>query len=183
MAASVVDSAANIFLNAIISVVCSWVISAYYFRKESRAEKISDQIRNGLQRALLPIIHPQFFDSQSSHTLTPLQPKPKNTDIPHIDYAILSFRPNSNNTRVELMIKILDTGYDLENPEGISIKDHTGGYVGVVSIGLGHCKCTINIGDNPIPGVYEITVEMADSGLHRRATPNRNVQTLPFIIE
>lgn len=169
-------------LNAIISVVCSWIVGSYYFRRVSRAEKIADQIRYGLQQALLPIIYPKFYDPYKSDVVRPSQSPPKNTDVPYIDVVRFSMKTISPGENLDILIKILDSGLDLDNPAGISVHDYRGRPVGVIAIGLGHCICSINVDMDVEPGIHNITVELVDRGAHN-SKPHRNVQTIPFVIQ
>lgn len=174
---------ASLVINAVVSVLASWFVASIYFKKVTRAEKIADQIRSGLQKALLPIIHAQFFDGQKSFRVHPHQPPPKNQDIPFVEYALFSEKRFCAGQKIEVLLKLKDTGFDLDNPAGVSVRDHEGRALGVVPIGLGYAKVTLHISSKALPGERELTVDLTDIGEHRNSVPNRNVQTLPFVIE
>lgn len=177
---------ANIYdigINAVVSVICSWLVASVYFRKVTRAEQVAEQIRHGLQRALLPTLHPHFFDQERSLSIYPEQNPPGNADIPYVEVARVTPRRVGPGGKLDVLLKLRDSGYDLDNPEGVSVHDHLGRAVGVTSLGLGFCRCTIPIEDIPASYEGEITIELRDAGLHTRRVPNQNVQTLRFTIE
>lgn len=170
-------------LNAIISVLCSWLIASIYFRKVTRAEQVSEQIRHGLQRALIPTLYPQFFDQGQSLSVYPVQDPPTNSDVPYVEVARLTPRIIRPGAKLHVLLKLRDSGYDLDNPAGVLVRDHRGRAVGVTSLGLGFCRCAILIEENPASSEGEITVELQDTGFHSRGVSNHNVQTLRFVIE
>ncbi|MDE2183473.1 MAG: hypothetical protein KGJ78_10680 [Alphaproteobacteria bacterium] len=169
-------------LNVVISVLSSWAVAAIYFRKETRAEKIGDQIRSGLQKALFPIIYPQFFDDSRALKVHPLQSAPRDKDIPYVEYALFNKRSYRPGERAEVLLKLLDLGFDLLNPDGVTVRDHLGNAVGVVSAGLGYARVAFHIADTVHPGSHDITVQLQDLGEHKKSVPNANVQTLQFVV-
>jgi hypothetical protein len=183
MGQTAISSIFSLAANAIISVLCSWVVAWVYFRKVTRAEQVGEQIRHGLQRALLPTLYPQFFDQERSLSVYPDQRTPANQDIPYVEVARIHPRIIAPGSKFEVLLKLRDAGFDLDNPDGVSIRDHHGQAVGVIGLGLGFCMCTVHVEKSPASYAGSLTVELKDIGAHTKAASNHNVQTLRFLIE
>jgi hypothetical protein len=173
----------NVSVTAVISVLVSWIVASIYFKKRTPAELIADQIRHGLQGALIPTLYPQFYNQAGSIVIHPQQPAPTNKDVPHVDHARLSPRFVGPGGRLDVLMKVLDLGYDLVNPSGIYVRDHRGSAVAVVGVGLGFCKFSVLVDDADQGGVAELTIELTDLGSHTKGKPNKNTQSLPIFIE
>src|SRR4051812_7850075 len=113
----------NLVLSSTIGALASWIVSKYYFHKISRAEQIADQLKGGLQKALIPILYPRFFDNENVLTVYPKQSTPTNLDIPHVEYATFSSKFIGINQRTDVLIKIKDDGFDLDTPRGVTVRD------------------------------------------------------------
>jgi hypothetical protein len=172
---------ANTIISTLLGGAIGWFIAGYYFHKPSRAEKIVDQVRFGLQKSLFPILYPDFFDPRSSIIVHPEQPAPADKDKPHVDCAFFKDGVINLNQTVEVLIKVMDLGFDLENPQGISIRDHRGNDLHVIPIGLGHVKTEFRTAFDDRLGTHRLTVTLQDTGEHR-GIPNHNVQSLAFTI-
>jgi hypothetical protein len=183
LADPVASFALNVSVTAVISVLVSWIVARIYFRKRTPAELIGEQIRRGLQSALMPTLYPQFYDEASSIVIHPQQPAPANKDVPHVDYARLSPRLIRPGAKLDVLMKVLDLGYDLVNPGGIHVRDHRGRKLAVVGVGLGFCKFSVLVAEAEEGGAAEITIDLTDLGSHTKGKPNSNVQSLPFIVE
>lgn len=177
------QQAGVLILNAVVSVICSWIVASIYFRKESRAESIAEQIKRALQQTLPPISHPRFFDEGNSRVIYPEEPLPANTDIPHVEFVRLDHSNILPDMRLGLLIKLRDTGFDLDNPQGVTLRDWSGNMLSVSGIGLGYCTSTVHIPAEIEPGPYRLTIELADAGVLRTYIPNRNSQTLLLVVE
>jgi hypothetical protein len=176
------DSAVNIIISSVSGAAVSWAISHYYFRKETRAEVIADQIRNGLQRALIPVLYPQYFRQEKRLVVHPTQPIPKNLDVPHVEYAIFADGSIHPGQKVDVLLKVRDLGFDLPNPDGISIRDHRNNALGIIPLGLGYVETTLHTFPEDHPGPNKLTVELQDLGVRTKSVPNKSVVTLGFII-
>lgn len=171
----------NLVISSIIGVLTGWGISRHYFKKVAPAEIIADQLRSGLQKALMPILYPHFFNKENSFIIHPEQPGPTNKDVPSVEYAVVRGNAIFSNQRVEVLIKVIDLGGDLDNPNGISIRDHKDNHLGVVAIGLGFAHFSFHT-SNDAAGPQRLTVTLQDEGHHVGNRKNRNVQTLPFSV-
>lgn len=172
----VVAQVGNIILNVVISVLCSWAVAAYYFRKETGAEKIGDQIRYALQHALFPVLHSEFFSENASGAVLPEQAIPRNNDIPHVEHVRFNLRDIKQGDTVGILLKVRDLGYNLDNPAGIILRDHEDRPLGIVPLGLGFCRSAAHVADECLPGPHCLTVELRDEAGHS------NVQTIAFLV-
>jgi hypothetical protein len=173
---------ANFAVSSAVGAITSWVVSSYYFHKTSRAEQIADQIKAGLQKALVPVLYPRFFDPENSVTVYPNQPPPANTDIPHVEFVLFSKKIIRPGQRTDVLIKLRDSGFDLENPHGVTIRDHKENPLGVVPLGLGYVMATFHTALDDHSGSHSLTVALQDLGEHAKSSPNHNVQTISFPI-
>ena len=155
-----------VFVNAAVSVACSWLVAAIYFRKETVAERIGSQISSSLRMALIPVLYNEFFSVDSSGEVRPKQPPPKNLDVPHVEYAIFAQQHVCCGDSVEVLIKLLDTGSNLDNPRGVSVRDHEDRPLGVRGLGFGFCRCTLNIAADARPGPRVLTIYLQDEDKH-----------------
>jgi hypothetical protein len=176
-----VEMLATIILSAIISTLTSYGIIRYA-QGDSRAEKIAEQIKIALQRSLFPVLYPHFFDSETSLVILPDQHAPMNADTPHVECARFSKNRFNQNEKMDVLIKVADSGFDLVNPIGIKVRDHKDNALGVVSLGLGFLLTTFYTTPDDRPGAYKLTIELQDLGEHTGGNPNQNVQTLSFTI-
>jgi hypothetical protein len=71
----------NLVLGTLLSVLTSWLIAHWYFKKKSPAERIGAEIQSDLRRALMPILYPQFYDSSKTTGIP-------RTGIPRQGYSI-----------------------------------------------------------------------------------------------
>lgn len=176
------ETFASIAANAAVSVTCSWIVAAIYFRKVTPAEKISDQIRHGLQRSLFPMLFPRFFDQETALVVAPEQATPANLDVPHVEYIRIDRSTARGGSIADVLMKVRDLGYDLDVPNGIRVKDHRARPVGVVGLGLGFCRFSIPLDVDMGLKLMRITIELADCGEHTKRRPNTNVQTIVFLV-
>ena len=163
-------------------IVSAWGLTHYYFKKSSPAERIAAQIKLGLQKALYPLLYPQFFDGARTLTILPEQPQPTDRDVPRVEFAKLVGLTVHCGQEVQMLIKLKDDGFDLDNPRGITVRDHRDNPLAVVPLGFGYIRISFRTADNERFGQHRITVEMIDMGHHTSGTPNRNTQSLVFVI-
>lgn len=173
----------NLLGSAVVSVLCSWLIAAVYFKKKSPTERVARQIQKALKQSLIPILYPHFFDQERSIVIYPEQPAPEDQDVPRVEYARVSPRDIFPGTSVEVLLKLIDLGLDLDNPGGVRARDHRGRSAGVVGLGLGFCRFRFVVEETETKAKTQLTIELADKGEHCRGKRNRNVQTFPFIVQ
>jgi hypothetical protein len=172
---------ATIALSTIIGVLTSYAINKYS-QNGSRAEKIADQIKGALQKALFPVLYPHFFDPETALVIFPDQPTPNKADIPHVECSRFAKKRIYPSEKVDVLIQVVDSGFDLVNPAGIKVRDHKDSPLGVVSLGLGFVLTTFHTTTDDRPGAHKMTVELRALGEHTGGIPNQNVQTLSFTI-
>jgi hypothetical protein len=170
-----------ITLSTIIGVLTSYAINKYS-QAGSRAERIADQIKGALQKALFPVLYPSFFNPETALAIFPDQPAPRKTDTPHVDCARFVKKRFYPNEKIDVLIKVVDSGFDLVNPTGIKVRDHKDNSLGVVSLGLGFVLTTFHTTVDDRPGAHKLTVELRDLGEHTGGIPNQNIQTFSFTI-
>lgn len=173
---------ADTLISTLVGVFAGWATTHLYFRKATPAEKIADQIKTGLQKALLPVLYPHYFNHEKALTVHPEQPAPPNTDIPHVEHAVFAEKTVRVNQKADVLIKIKDTGFDLVNPTGVMVRDHKDNRLAVVPIGFGFVQITFHVAANERPGIHRLTVELRDLGHHTRGKPNQNIQSLLFTV-
>ncbi|MEP0709483.1 MAG: hypothetical protein ABJL17_16270 [Parvibaculum sp.] len=176
-------SIASLSLGALIGAATSWAISNYFFHRETRAEQIADQIKVGLQNALFPILYPSFFDPEKALSISPEQPLPEDTDIPHAEYVIFGARSVVSGQKIDVLIKLRDSGFDLVTAVGVSLRDHRGNSIEILPIGLGYVRAAFRTFSDDLVGVHKLTIALKDLGSHSKSGPNKNVQTFKFVIE
>jgi hypothetical protein len=173
---------AETVVSTLVGVLAGWGATHYYFMKSSAAERIAEQIKVGLQKALIPILYPHFYNPERAVTVYPEQPPPQNMDVPFVEYAIYGEKVIRSGQAVEVLIKLRDVGSDLDNPHGVTVRDHRGNRLAVVPLGLGFARVTFHTVADERPGPRRLTVDLQDMGDHTRGVPNRNVQSLLFVI-
>jgi hypothetical protein len=153
----------NIVLSGLIGVITSWFITHWYYLKNSPTERMLKELRKALPNYLLPVVEPQFYRSDSERLL-PFPAPPEDPDIPHAEYAILSDRNPAPNVPLQVLFKIRDLGFDLENPSGVQVCDHLQRQLSVQRIGLGYI--TVQFITTPLPcsGQYALTITLSDQG-------------------
>ena len=102
---------------------------------------------------------------------------PENKDIPHVEYAVISQQSIKPNTQVEALIKLRDLGFDLENPSGVSVRDHLQRPLSVERIGLGYVEIHFMATTSSEIAHYAFTVTLVDHG------GRANTQSIPFRID
>ena len=162
-------------LSALIGVVTSWIIAHWYYRKTGPVERMLKEIKSALPTLLHPVIYPQFYGSDAV-TVSPSQSFPKDLDIPHIEYAVLSKRTIFDGDFLEVLLKLRDMGRNLENPSGIRVRDHLERDVAVRSNGLGFASVTFRADLKEDIQKNYLTVTLED------ASGKRNTQSIPFFI-
>lgn len=165
----------NILLSGLIGVVTSWVIAHWYYRKHGPVGRMLKEIKRVLPEYFHPIIYPQFY-SLDAVTIAPSQSSPKDLDVPHIEYAILSKKRIVDGDDVEVLFKLRDMGRNLENPSGIRARDHLDRDVAVRSIGLGFASIAFRAELKPGSPQSHLTVTLEDVG------GKRKTQSIPFSI-
>lgn len=171
---------ANIAIGGIISAAISIIVSNHYFKKESRSEKISNQVKLGLQKALFPALYPQFFNPETSQIVRPIEPAPRDKDVPFVEYALINHKSIRPGTKVEILIKLRDDGFDLDNPRGVSVRDHHQNSLEVSPLGLGFMRIVLRTPKSDLAGDYHLSVFLKDEGVNNNLVPNTNIQTLVF---
>ena len=165
----------NLVISGLIGVFTSWIVTHWYYKKNSPSERILKEIEKALPNYFLPVLYPQFFSSESAKVL-PDPPPPEDKDIPHVEYARLSTSKIPACAFVEVLLKVRDLGLNLENPSGIKIRDQLERDLAIKRAGMGFV--TFKFMTDPLPqsGQCALTVTLEDSnGRH-------NVQSIPFSI-
>lgn len=169
-------------ISTFVGMVSGWITAYYFFKKARPADKVFDQIKYGLQNALLPILYPKFYDPDRVLTVYPEQVSPQNTDIPFVEYAIFSEKAIYRNQKIDVLLKIRDSGLDLDVPHGVTIRDHRDNYVGVVAIGFGFVRISFNTGIEDRFATHKLTVNLQDTGEQNGRVPHNNTQSLLFSV-
>lgn len=165
----------NLVLSSLIGVATGWAIAHWYWKRSAPVERIVKELKRALPYYLHPLRYPQFY-SQSAKKITPDQQPPADTDVPHVVYAVLSHHVIRAGSDFEVLLNILDTGRNFENPDGLQMHDHVGRSVSVQFAGLGFASAMIIA--TPVDGrqAGKITVRLKDTA------GMANEQTLSFDI-
>jgi hypothetical protein len=163
----------NLVLGTLLSVLTSWLIAHWYFKKKSPAERIGAEIQSDLRRALMPILYPQFYDSSKRLQVSPEQGYP-GRDIPYVKEAIFSQKEFPRGGKVEVLLSIRDSSKNLDTETGIKVYDHKRQSVGVIVIGFSFVTFDLLVAANERTGEHKITVELKDD------LNNSNVMTFKF---
>jgi len=165
----------NLVVSAAISVVLSWLIAHWYYRKSGPVERMLKEIKSVLPSYFHPVIYPQFYSSDIM-TVSPDQPFPNDPDTPHIECVTFSKKVIVDGDRVDVLLKVRDTGRNLENPSGISVRDHLERELAVKSIGLGFAAITLRAKLDAKDPLTKLTVTLTDTA------GKRNTQSIPFLV-
>jgi len=165
----------NLLLSTVLSVVVSWIIAQWYYRKSGPVERMLKEIKSVLPSYFHPVIYPQFYSSDIM-TVSPDQPFPKDTDTPHIECATFSKKVILDGDSVDVLLKVRDTGRNLENPSGIDVRDHLERELAVKSIGLGFAAITLRANLDSKHPPHQLTVTLTDTA------GKRNTQSIPFLV-
>lgn len=152
----------NLVISSLIGVASGLLITHWYWRRSAPVERIVKELKLVLPYYLHPIRHPQFY-SPSARKVAPDQEAPADTDVPHIEYAVLSNNVITAGSDFEVMLSIRDTGRNFENPDGLLIRDHVGREVHANFSGLGFASAAIVATPNPTQQVNTITVRLRDT--------------------
>lgn len=156
------------WMEVVVGAIFGLIISHFYYVKAKPGQILSQRLISDLNRYLpqmiLPATHSRFFAYNMKRKI-PSGYAPEDSDIPHIEWAIVTPPEKMKNHVVsEALIRFIDTGlnFDLEN--GLEIRDHRGNPLAPNFIGMGHVTVQIflTIEDMEEPTSAKITVRMED---------------------
>jgi hypothetical protein len=154
-----------------------WVITHIYYKKVTPTERIAKDLRKGLQQALFPIIHPEFYGDERNEVI-PEPPPPINKDIPHVVLATFDSKNIKANQTVKVLLKIEDSGLNFDNPTGVAVRDHHGVLVPLRFAGFGFVILKFQTKDGDQAGQHSLSVVCTDTG----QVQNQLAQSLSFYI-
>ena len=132
----------NLVLSSLIAMVSGWAVSHLYWKRSASVERILKELKDVLPHYLHPMRYPQFYSTHSVR-IAPNEELPEDSDIPHVRYAIYSTQDIRENDEFDILLAIVDTGRNFENPGGLQIRDHMQREVTASFAGLGFTTATI----------------------------------------
>jgi hypothetical protein len=156
----------NIAISTLISTLIGVAITHYYYLKNTQANRILAELKKSFPNLMLPIVRPEYFTSESCvATLNPGEPPDKK--IPHVTECRYSVATSSsgNSTKMGVLLKLIDLGYDLVNPNGLTVHNDSNINLPVVRLGFGYAEVIVNINKDVINTDREcnLTVNLKDT--------------------
>lgn len=166
----------SIILGSIIGALVSWLIAHIYWKLNAPVERVVKELKDVLPHYLHPLRYPQFY-THDVMKVEAEQEVPKESDIPRVTHAVFSKKDIRDGDKVEVLLHLLDLGRNLENPDGISVKDHFDRDCPVLFAGLGLACFEFTANKTDGKGSYRLTVNLKDTAR------NTNSQTFIFTIK
>lgn len=166
----------NIAIGCVLGAIVSWIIAHFYWKLNAPMERVVKELKAVLPHYLQPLRYPQFY-TDDAVTVSPEEAAPKDTDIPHVTHAIFSRKDIHAGDQVEVLLHLIDLKRNLENPSGITAKDHLNRALPVHFNGLGLASLEFVAEQLSGETQHKLTIDLADTA------GNKNSQTLVFTIK
>jgi len=166
----------NIVIGGVVGAAGSWIVTHLYWIKSAPTERILKEIKRARPEPIRPIRFPELY-APGAVEITPVEKRPSDTDTPHVLKAKFPKSEFSDGEIVDVLMELLDTGRNLDNPGGITVLDPGKKELPVkfAALGLAHFRLQVKKSDdqpNPV-----LTVQLADTANHK------NTQTIPVTIK
>lgn len=151
----------NTLFSAILGGLISAGISYYFFIKSKPLEALTSWMANNTGESQIRQALPQFFSSKSTN-YTPIEQRPSDLDIPHLDRVIVNEVKSSNERKLEILFRVSDHGMNFPMAEGVSIKDGSGIMHASKNSLFGYMRVDIPVLLSQPSGKYKLIFNMVD---------------------